>query len=99
MTEEEYKERIAALEKKVKRTTTLWRWRFAYPLAAVFISMFVAVGASIWYTTNAVNRSNQTWCELVGGLDKQYQKTPPPTANGKVFAVQIHHISIKFHCK
>lgn len=91
-------ERVEKLEKQVKRMSTIWRWRFAYPLMAVFISMFVAVGISITYTGQAINNNEQTWCELVGSLDKQYQRTPPPNTSGQVFAATIHHIAIKFHC-
>jgi hypothetical protein len=95
MTQEEHE-----AERKIERADdrTHDRRLWVYPLAAVFVSMFVAVGISIAYTANAVRQSDQTWCELVGGLDKQYQKDPPPTDNGKVFAAQIHRISVKFHC-
>jgi hypothetical protein len=94
--EEQHKE-----ERKVERANdrTHDRRLWIYPLVAVFISMFVAVGTNMIYTTIAVHRSEQSWCQLVTGLDNQNQRTPPPTVNGKVFARDLHNVRVKYHCK
>lgn len=99
MTNEELEAKVLELERQMQLKVALWRWRFVYPLVAVFVSMFVAVATSIAYTTQAVHENEQTWCELVANLDDQNQKTPPPSENGKVFARQMHAIRIKFKCK
>ena len=102
MTDEEAKallKRVTLLEERDRHVTTLWRWRFMRPLVAVFLSMFATAGVSMWYTTISLRQNEQTWCELVGPLDKTNQATPPPTVQGRTFATSIHHISTKFHCK
>ena len=99
MTNEQLATRVEQLEAQIRLTSTLWRWRFVYPLVAVFVSMFVAVGVNIAYTTSTVHRSEQSWCKLVTGLDDQNQRTPPPTENGKVFARSLHELRVAYRCK
>lgn len=105
MTEEEgnvtltYKEHNEAVQKAVHDALRSARKRVIYPLAAVFVSMFVVGGLNMIYTNSAVRNNEQTWCELVSNLDNQNQKTPPPSENGKVFARQMHSIRVKFECK
>lgn len=74
------------------------RMRWIYPLILVFVSLFAVTGINIAYTTMAVQQNAQIWCEMVSGLDDQYQKAPPPTENGKVFAAQMHRIRVKLQC-
>lgn len=97
MTQEERK-----AERKEERATDreLERRRWIYPLIAVFISMFTAVGVNIVYTNMAIRTNEQTWCEMVGDLDKQNLTSPPPADNARAvtFARQIHDIAVKFKC-
>jgi hypothetical protein len=97
MTQEEHEE-----ERKIERANdrTHDRRRWIYPLAAVFVSMFVAVGVSMAYTYNAVRQSDQNWCEIVVSLDNEYTTHPPPPSNlaGVTFAAQMHRLRAKLHC-
>jgi hypothetical protein len=94
MTEEEIRREDVRREDRASD-----RRRWVYPLVIIFVSMFLAVGANIVYTTIAVHRDEQTWCDLATHLDEQYKKTPPANADGKVFAQDIHGIRSKFKCK
>jgi hypothetical protein len=77
------------------------RWRYVYPLAAVFASIFVVVFINIAYTHEAVRQDQQNWCALIVGIDNRYQTTPPkPNDTGGIeFANDIHNLRSTLKCR
>ena len=86
-------------EEQFKDERTHERWRWVYPLVAVFVSMFVAVGLNIAYTSYKVHQDEQNWCEVVVSVDDGYQKTPPVTDAGRAFASSMHRLRERLNCK
>lgn len=67
--------------------------------ALVFVSLILAVGASMLYTDYVDRRSNQAWCDIIRGLHTRYQSLPkssPPEAHE--FARQIGILKDRYSC-
>jgi hypothetical protein len=61
--------------------------------------MFVAVGTNLVYTTIAIHKEEQNWCELITGIDDRYVQAPPTDAANIAFAANIHQLRKKLNCK
>jgi hypothetical protein len=91
-------------EEKIQERERILQSRSAR-LAGTIIVLLVAVGMllsfNIWYTKNAIHKSNQLWCSLIVGLDDNYRAAPPDTLpeRTRVFAAQIHDIREGLDCR
>lgn len=84
------------------RALSLPRWYF---LATVVVSVLLVAGAGIWYTNYAIKQQERTereqdrrWCALLTQIDNSYQRTPPTTETGKVFAQTLHQLRVELGC-
>lgn len=62
-----------------------------------------AVGAlvsfNIWYTADAIRRSDARWCELMTGLDARYQAIENPSPDAVKFRDQVHRFTQGLPCQ
>lgn len=62
------------------------------------VSLFQYVGYADRKGNERERKKDQQFCQLFGRLDKQYQATPPPSPQGKVFAEDIHQLVNNLDC-
>lgn len=87
------------------QTVIVLKRKYVIAQLVVFLTLFVLLVALyqyVGYVDRERNRQerekDKQFCQLFGGIDKQYQKSPPPTESGKVFAEDIHELVRNLHC-
>jgi hypothetical protein len=83
---------VSPLTHKISRST----W---YILAAIYLSMFAMMIATISYTKAAIDSNAQKFCAVVVLVDNSYLEHPPSTAAGKAQAENFHKLRKDLKCK
>jgi hypothetical protein len=85
------------LERKLDHALKQVR-KLTYGLVLALVAVLGVGVNSVVYPNNVARHINHEWCDLIGGLDNSYQRTPPPTAAGRQFAAQIHELRRRLGC-
>lgn len=80
------------------KTVLMRQVKFWYALAAVFLTLMLAVALNVIYTNRVAAQGNKQWCSIIVTLDDSYRKTPPTTETGKKIAADMHRLRSQFKC-
>ena len=73
--------------------------RFWYAVTVAFVACMAVAAGSVAYTAHVQQRNDQRWCSLLTQLTDAQRASPPPTASGRAFAVELEKLRREFHCR